>query len=115
MKDLRKSVPSFHGSNVISMAEYKGAVVQGDAKAGAKGEKVTVMTPTRKEVETDIVRQFAGETETGRAAFADGVIQGLKAAVQTVPGLCEQVALIELMESLKQRFHAVATNLEPKQ
>lgn len=114
MKVLRKSVPLFHGSNLISLAEYKETAVRGDGKAGAKGEKVTVMTPTRKEIEADIVRQFTGEPEAGRAAFADGVIQGLKAAVQTVPGLCDQVALIELMESLKEQLQASATNPEPK-
>lgn len=70
---------------------------------------------THREIKADIVRQFSEEPEAGRAVFADGVIQGLKAAVQTVPGLPEQIALIELMESLKEQFQAAATNLKPKQ
>lgn len=69
------------------------------------------MLSTREEIEAEVMQQFATEFGIGQAAFADGVIQGLKAAAQTLSG-SEQMALIDLMNSLKTQMQA--TFSDPK-
>lgn len=67
------------------------------------------MNCTGNQVEAEIMMQFAWECETRRHAFADGVIHGVRAAVECLSGFPEQVAVAHLMVSLQEQMKSAFT------